>query len=252
MSDHDYRTALVTGASRGVGAATVRALAKRGYRVTALARDPEALEILAQETGCEVLPLDVTDQPAVAAALAVREVDVLVNNAGMISAVKPFVELSMEDVNRQISVNLLGLIAVTHALLPGMVARRRGHLFTVTSLIGLSPFPNASIYAAAKAGVHAFGEVLRLELAGSNVRLTEIAPGRIETEIYLEAMGGDQRRLQENLFQRYRALQPEDVAAAIVAALALPPQADASLIVLSPTDQAVGGSVYAERRDRDA
>jgi len=248
MSRRDYSTALVTGASRGVGAEIVRALARRGYRVTAVARDAEALDALAEETGCQPLPLDLADGDAVARALVGREIDVVVNNAGMIAKVAPFIEQEMEDVDRLIALNLRAAMAVTHALLPGMVERGRGHLFLITSQIGHYALPNVGVYAATKAALHAFGEGLRLELAGSGVRLTEIAPGRIETGIYLEAMGGDVQRVKETLYERYRALQPEDVAEALIGALALPSRADASLILLSPTDQATGGSVYAERK----
>ncbi len=247
MTDHGYKTALVTGASRGIGAAMVRDLRRRGYEVTAAARDAEALSHLARETGCRPLPLDITDGAAVEAALAGLDIDVLVNNAGIVTAVKPFIQCSMADVDRQIAVNLRGLLAVTHALLPGMVARGRGHLFMLTSLIALHPFPNATIYAATKAGVHAFAQGLRLELAGSGVRVSEIAPGRVDTGIYLEAFSGDGDALRDKLFSPFRTLKPDNVSAALLAALALPLHVDANLIELSPSDQAVGGSVFAER-----
>jgi NADP-dependent 3-hydroxy acid dehydrogenase YdfG len=130
-----------------------------------------------------------------------------------------------------------------------MIERGRGHLVFVTSLIALHPFPNVAIYAATKAGLHGFAQTLRMELAGTGIRVSEIAPGRVETDIWLEAMGGDEAAI-DRIFGPYRALQPEEVAETILAVVNLPPHADATLVELSPTDQAVGGSIFAERRDR--
>lgn len=244
-----YRTALVTGASRGIGAEIVRALVAEGLEVWAMARPSEALDALAAETGCHALAADLNDAAATEAALAGLEIDVLVNNAGAASAVKPFAELTGEEVDAMLSLNLHAPLVVTRALLPGMIERSRGHIFAITSLLGPYAGPNVAVYCATKAGIRSFCACLRMELAGSGVRVTEIAPGRTETDIYLTAFKGDRATLNERLFARYRTLQPQDVAEALMGALRLPARADASIIELSPTDQATGGMVFAERRE---
>jgi 3-hydroxy acid dehydrogenase / malonic semialdehyde reductase len=247
----DRGLALVTGASRGIGAATVRALAEASFRVIAGARDRTALDRLAAEAGpamrIEAMTLDVTSDGDLAR-LDDLPVDLAVLNAGIISSTRPFHQQDMAEVDRQIAVNLRGAMAVTHRVLPGMIARRRGHLVFVTSMIALHPFPNVAIYAATKAGLHGFAQTLRMELAGTGIRVSEIAPGRVRTAIWHEALGGDQAAI-DRIFGPYRALLPEEVAETVMAIVNLPPQADATLVELSPTDQAVGGAVFAERRD---
>lgn len=243
----EYRTALVTGASRGIGAEIVRALVAEGLEVWAMARPSEALDALAAETGCHPLAADLNDAGATGAALAGLEIDVLVNNAGAISAVKPFADLTSQEADAMLSLNLHAPLTVTRALLPGMIARQRGHIFAITSLFGPYAGPNVAVYCATKAGIRSFFACLRMELVGSGVRVTEIAPGRTETDIYLAAFNGDRETLDEKLFAHYRALQPQDVAEALMGALRLPVRADASIIELSPTDQASGGMVFAER-----
>jgi 3-hydroxy acid dehydrogenase / malonic semialdehyde reductase len=243
--------ALVTGASRGIGAATVQALAAAGFRVIAGARDRAALDRLAAETPgtrIEPLTLDVTAD-ADLAGLDTLPIDLAVLNAGIMTSARAFHLQDMAEVDRQIAVNLRGAMAVTHRVLPGMIARGRGHLVFVTSLIALHPFPNVAIYAATKAGLHGFAQALRMDLAGTGIRVSEIAPGRVRTDTWREATGGNPAAI-ERIFGPYRALLPEEVAETILAVVDLPPHADASLVELSPTDQAVGGSVFAERRDR--
>ncbi|MEM8855375.1 MAG: SDR family oxidoreductase [Pseudomonadota bacterium] len=241
------QTALVTGASRGIGAATVRRLRADGHNVVAMARSQDALAALAEETGCEPLVCDLTDDGALDDALDGLRVDILVNNAGLITSAKPFAEQTVEDIDRQLTLNLRATLVLTQKVLPQMIARGSGHLVMVTSLIARHPFPNVTLYAATKGGMHAFAQTLRMELAGTGVRLTEVAPGRVETDIYLESQGGDRDKLS-GLFNDYEALQPDDVAAAIQASLNLPARASAAFMELSPTDQAVGGAVFAKRR----
>ena len=244
---HEYRKALVTGASRGVGAEVVKSLVADGLEVWALARPSQALQALAAKTGCHTVAVDLTDDREVTNALAGLDIDVLVNNAGAISAVKPFVDLSAAETDAMLSLNLRAPLRVTSALLPGMIARRRGHIFAITSLFGPYAGPNVAVYGATKAALRSFCACLRMELAGTGVRVTEIAPGRTETGIYLDAFGGDQEALDEKLFSRFRTLQPQDVAAALIATLKLPARADVNILELSPTDQAAGGMVFAKR-----
>ncbi len=243
----DYRTALVTGASRGVGAEIVRSLVAEGLDVWALARASDELDALAAETGCRAVAVDLNDDAATDAALTGLEIDVLVNNAGLISAVKPFVELTGAEADAMLNLNLRAPLRVTSKLLPGMISRRCGHIFAITSIFGPYSGPNMAVYCATKAAIRSFCACLRMDIAGTGIRVTEIAPGRTETGIYLDAFGGDQQALDDRLFTNYRTLQPQDVAQALIGAIRLPARADASIIELSPTDQAAGGMVFAER-----
>jgi NADP-dependent 3-hydroxy acid dehydrogenase YdfG len=241
-------SALVTGASRGVGAVLVRRLAELGLVVHAVARDAEALERLRAQTGCTVHALDLAD-PAALERLGALDVEVLVNNAGLIAGLGRLDRIAAADLDRMIDLNLRVPLHLARLLLPGMVARGCGHIVNVGSLVASSVFPGTAPYAAAKAGLSMAGKVLRYDLAGTGVRVTEVAPGRIETDIYVAAMGGDREQVREKLFGRHVALKPEDVAEAVVAAVTAPAHVDLSYVEIVPTDQAPGGAVYAERRD---
>jgi NADP-dependent 3-hydroxy acid dehydrogenase YdfG len=243
----DYRTAVVTGATRGIGAATVEQLAGRGLDVVAVGRSADALKDLASRFGCKTIALDIADVDAVTEALSPIEADIVVNNAGVMTQAAPFAELGLTELHRSIDVNLKGTLAVTRALLPGMIRRQRGHLFFITSMFGPYAAPNASVYAATKAGIRAFASCLRLELAGTRVRVTEIAPGRVHTGFFRPAFKDDDAAMEKTLFDEYAALNPEDVATALVGALSLPLHVDINRIEITSTDQAMGGIVYAKK-----
>jgi 3-hydroxy acid dehydrogenase/malonic semialdehyde reductase len=242
-----YRTALVTGASRGIGAAVARALHRQGLSVTAVARSTASLARIAAELGCEPLALDLADPAAVMQALTGREYDVVVCNAGTLPSAGPFHELALEHIVATVNVNLTGALAVARAVLPGMVRRRRGHLIMIGSMFGPNPVKDSSVYAASKAAIRAFCRSLRLDLVGTNVRVTEVAPGRVETEFFRDAMGGDMAKVRERLFTEYRSLQADDVAEAVLAALLVPAHVDVGLIEITSTDQALGGMSFAKR-----
>lgn len=240
-----YRTALVTGASRGIGREITRSLVREGLEVWGLARPSADLDALVAETGCHVLAVDLLDAGAVGRAIAGLRIDVLVNNAGMIPSVRPFVDCPVSELESMIDLNLRAPLTVTRALLPGMIERGCGHIFAITSLFGPYAGADVAVYGATKAALRSFCACLRAEIAGSGVRVTEIAPGRTRTGIYLDAFGGDAEALEQRLFRDRRALHPEDVAQALIAALRLPPRADASIIELAPTEQAAGGLAFA-------
>ncbi|MEZ5798551.1 MAG: SDR family oxidoreductase [Paracoccaceae bacterium] len=243
-----YRTAVVTGASRGIGAAIARALVAEGITVHALARDAAALEALARDLGPGLVPLvaDVRDLPAIEAALRGVEIDVLVNNAGGLETVRPLQDQAAGETAAVVELNLTAPLQLIRLVLPGMVARRRGHVFNITSTAAGAVFPGTAVYGAAKAGLSQAGRVLRHDLAGTGVRVTEIAPGRVETDIYLRAFGGDREALAQRMYTHQRPLRPEDVAATLMAALRLPAHVDLAEIIVSPTDQAAGGHVYGD------
>ncbi len=246
MSPIPYRNALVTGASRGIGAAICRSLREQGLVVYAVARNVEALEKLAAETGVKPLVADVCNVPPLLDAISGVGIDVLVNNAGGLESVRPLHQQTADEVIQSVSLNLTAPLLLMRAILPGMIARKRGHVFNITSSAAHSVFAGTAVYGAAKAGLSHAGKVLRYDLAGSNVRITEISPGRVETEFYLRAFGGNRESLQDKMYRTNRSLRPEDVAAAVVAALAMPARADLAHIDLAPTDQAPGGYAYGE------
>jgi len=242
----------VTGASRGIGAAIVEALAAEGFEVWAVARSAEALKELARRTGCRALPLDVTDTAALEAALGPLEIDVLVVNAGGVSALKPLHEMGRHELDAMLDLNVKAAFHTVRLALPGMVARRRGHLFLVSSIAAHNPYPAMAVYTASKAAIAMLACNLRLDLVGSGVRVTELAPGRVETDIYLAAMGGDRAAVHERLYRGFRALRPQEVARVVVDALRLPPHVDLARIDLVPTDQAFGGVKLAHLAEEPA
>lgn len=179
------RTALVTGGSRGIGRAIAERLAQGDYEVVVAARNRAELEetvatIVAAGGRARALVMDVSDPQSVAAALTGAEFDVLVNNAG-IGNLKPFMELTAADWQRMIDVNVNALYHVTHAVLPGMIARRSGHVCTIGSISGRSAFVGGSCYAATKAFVTAWAESLMLEVREHGVKVSVVMPGSVAT-----------------------------------------------------------------------
>jgi NADP-dependent 3-hydroxy acid dehydrogenase YdfG len=238
MAVSDYRTALVTGASSGIGEAAVRALAGRGLRVTAAARRADRLAALARATGCETLVLDVRDRDALHAALDGREIDVLVNNAGVGRGMTGLAETDADDIATALDTNVGGVLHALRALLPGMVARKCGHVVNIGSIAGMYPISSA-LYGASKGAVRLLSQNLRLELLGTGVRVTEICPGRVQTEFFEQAFGdGEVVRAKTSGFA---LLQPSDIADALMFALDAPWHVNVATIELLPTEQAPGG-----------
>ncbi|WGD28334.1 SDR family NAD(P)-dependent oxidoreductase [Ancylobacter sp. WKF20] len=248
----DHRTALVTGASRGIGAAIAAALVAEGLTVHALARDAAALGALADQLGPKLKPLpgDVRDLATIAIALDGAAIDVLVNNAGGLATVRPLHAQSAEETAEVIALNLTAPLQLIQLLLPGMIERRRGHIFNLTSTAASAVFPGTATYGATKAGMSQAGRILRHELAGTGVRLTEIAPGRVETDFYLKAFDNDRDVLRERMYTQQRPLRPQDIAEVLIGALRLPDHVDIAELIVSPSEQAPGGYVYPSAPER--
>ncbi len=240
MAGPDYKTALVTGASSGIGSACVRALRQQGLEVIALARREERLAELAEATGCTATVLDLRDTNAVYAKLGGLEVDVLVNNAGLGRGFEGFLKSSPTEIDEMIETNVTSAIHVVRAVAEGMADRKRGHIVNIGSIAGLYPvgFP---VYGATKGAIHLFAQHLRIDLKGAGVRLTEICPGRVATEFFDTAIKSDADR--QTFMSGFEALQPEDIADAIVYAISAPWRANVSMIELTPTEQSPGGMV---------
>lgn len=237
MALADYKTALVTGASAGIGAATVRSLTAKGIEVIAVARRADRLQELADETGATPLALDLRDTEALYAALEPLEVDILVNNAGLGRGMADFLQASPEDIDLTIDTNVAAFLHVTRAVAPGMAARKRGHIVNIGSVAGLYAL-QSPIYGASKGAVRLASQNLRLNLLGTGVRMTEICPGRVVTEFLVQAAGEEAAR---QTYGKFDELKPEDIADTIMFAVEAPWHVNLSTIEIVPTEQAFGG-----------
>ena len=246
MAFADYKTALVTGASSGIGAATVRRLCKAGLTVHALARDMVRLEALAQETGCVPHAMSVGDLDAIAALAGALAIDVLINNAGQ-SRGGDILSASAEDVDGLVDINLRAVLHMTRLFVPGMVARNRGHVVNITSIAAHNAFPGGNtMYHATKAGVHSLCQQLRIHLYGTAVRVTELSPARVETEVFGRLLG-DHAEAKRRFFDNYEALQPSDIADSIAFVVGAPARMDVTFMEVMPTMQVLGGLRFAEK-----
>ncbi|TKC81607.1 SDR family oxidoreductase [Trinickia terrae] len=240
MNATSYKTALVTGASSGIGRAIARRLVKEGLQVYALGRDAAALDALASECGATPIAADLKDTSPLADLFGRVEIDVVVNNAGLLPVIAKFADSSTADIDSMIDINLRAPLRLAHMALAGMLQRQRGHLFFVGSSAGRFPHPNTAVYGATKAAISLFCDSLRCDLLGSGVRVTEIAPGRVETSLYRTALG--EEGANQKLYAAYRSIQPGHIAELIATALSLPDYVDVSRMEVFPTDQAPGGS----------
>jgi 3-hydroxy acid dehydrogenase/malonic semialdehyde reductase len=246
MSSTKPGTVFITGASSGFGAAVARRFAAGGARVIAAARRTDRVRDLAAELGPLVLPLalDVRDRDAVAAAVAglpaeFSAVDLLVNNAGLALGLGPAQDADLDDWDQMIETNCKGLAYVTRAVLPGMVARGRGHVINLGSVAGSYPYPGGNVYGGTKAFVHQFSLDLRSDLHGTGVRVTCVEPGMADTEFSLVRFDGDQSKADST----YAGMQPltaDDIAESIHWAATLPAHVNVNTIELMPVAQSFG------------
>lgn len=242
------RTAVVTGASSGIGAATARRLAAEGFAVVVGARRVERLDRLAAEIGARAVRLDVTDPRSVAAlAEAVPDCAVLVNNAGGAVGVDPIASARPADWQRMYDVNVLGTLRVTAALLPAIRASGDGHVVLMGSTAGHVVYEGGGGYTAAKHAAAAFAETLRLELCGQPVRVTEIAPGMVATEEFsLNRFGGDAERAAAVYAGVRGPLVAEDIADCVAWVVTRPWHVNVDLLVVRPRAQAAQHKVHRE------
>ncbi|HVK28987.1 MAG TPA: SDR family NAD(P)-dependent oxidoreductase [Nocardioides sp.] len=241
------RIAVVTGASSGIGAATARHLAREGFEVVCAARRTDRIEALAAEIGGRAVACDVTDAGQVAAladAVGPR-LDVLVNNAGGAFGLSPVAEADVEDWRRMYDVNVLGLMQVTKALLPALVASGAGVIVNVGSLAGRRAYEGGAGYTAAKHGTKVVTETLRLELFDQPVRVCEVAPGMVQTEEFaLVRFGGDQERADAVYAGVAEPLVADDVADAITWVATRPAHVNIDELVIKPRAQAAPHKVH--------
>lgn len=244
-SMNEGKIAVVTGASSGIGAATAQALARAGYRLWLGARRLDRLREVAEPIGGTALPLDVTDAQSVAAFVGQLPpvVHLLVNNAGGALGLDRIEDASDETWRVMWETNVLGTLRMTRALLPALRESGDGHIVNIGSIAGFETYAGGAGYTGAKHAERALTRTLRLELLGQPVRVTDIAPGLVETEFSLVRFAGDAERAQGV----YRGLQPlaaGDIADCVVWAVTRPSHVNIDEIVVRPRDQATATAVF--------
>jgi 3-hydroxy acid dehydrogenase/malonic semialdehyde reductase len=253
--DITNRLALVTGASSGIGLACAEAFAAAGCRLMVTARRLDRLDQLADRLRAEhsvavvTAALDVRDRKAVegwASGLSEewRAIDILVNNAGLARGLEPVHDGDIADWEEMIDTNLKGLLYVTRAVLPGMVARGGGHVINIGSIAGHEVYPGGNVYCATKHAVAALNRALAIDTLGTGVRVSSVDPGMVDTEFSLVRFHGDAERAQ-GVYQGLEALHGRDVADAVLFCATRPPHANVREMVLMPTAQAA--AVYVHR-----
>lgn len=239
---------LVTGATSGFGLAIARRFVAEGHRVIAAGRRGERLAALVEELGAaRVHPvvLDVRDRNAVDAALAalpaeLAAIDLLVNNAGLAVGLEPAQRADIEAWERMVDTNVKGLMYVTRAVLPGMVARGRGHIVNLGSIAATYPYPGGNVYGATKAFVRQFSLNLRADLLGTRIRVTDVEPGMVGgTEFSAVRFDGDTHKAAK-LYEGADALTPEDIAETVHWVASLPERVNINAIELMPVTQSFG------------
>ena len=239
--------AFVTGASSGFGFAIAQKLVELGYNVIGMARREEHLNVLRKQLGERFLPLvfDITDTAEhLAAALSdlpeafdIRQIDVLVNNAGLALGLEPADQAKLEDWYTMVDTNIKGLLTVTHAMLPYMVAKKSGLVINIGSIAGTYPYPGGNVYGATKAFVKQFSLNLRADLAGTSVRVCNIEPGLCGgTEFSLVRFKGDEEKVK-SLYDKKNPILPEDIANTVAWVASQPAHININRIEMMPTSQ---------------
>ena len=257
MHELEDRLVFVTGASSGIGRSCAHAFARAGARLLLAARRLDRLQELARTlesehgTRSHVFQLDVREADAVDASLAAlpaewNAVDILVNNAGLARGLAPIPEGERSDWDEMIDTNVKGLLYVTHAIVPGMIERGRGHVINIGSIAGHEVYANGAVYCASKFAVRALTEGLRRDLHGKPVRVSSVDPGLVETEFSLVRFHGDAERARKP-YERTRPLTPDDVAECVLFCATRPPHVSVADLVLLAADQSSATTIH--RRD---
>ncbi len=232
------RVAVITGASGGIGAATAQALHTAGFSLVLGARREDKLREIAQPLGAKFMALDVTDADSVKRfCAAIPTAHILINNAGGAWGLDPIENAKDDDWERMYDTNVLGLMRMTRELLPKLEASGAGHVVNIGSIAGRDPYPNGAGYNAAKFAVKAITQVMRLEWVGRPIRITEIAPGMVETDFSRVRFSGDAERAAK-VYAGLTPLSAADVADCIAWAVTRPPHVNIDEMVVKPLAQA--------------
>ena len=246
--------AFITGASSGIGEACARKFAASGYTLLLNARNTTKLQALQQELqttyGIEVitLPFDVRDRKAAEAALhqlpaEYQAIDVLVNNAGLALGIDKEYEGTEENYDTMIETNITALLMITRLVVPGMIARGRGHIINIGSVAGDSAYPGGSVYCATKAAVKVLSDGLRMDLVDTPLRVTNVKPGLVETNFSVTRFGGDKERA-DKVYQGIKPLSGDDIADVVYYAASAPEHVQIAEVLVLATHQASGSLVY--------
>lgn len=254
MKDKQNKLAFITGASSGIGAACARKFAQHGLNLLLCARRAERVAKLAKELEhhyaikTHVLQLDVRRYPEVQQKIsslptAWQNIDILVNNAGLAAGLEKIHEANLDDWENMLDTNIKGLLYVSQIVLKNMLSRNHGHIINIGSVAGHEVYPKGSVYCASKHAVHALTQAFKMDLLGTNIRVSTVDPGMVETEFSLVRFKGDQERAK----QVYAGMQPltaEDIADAIYYCASRPAHVNILEMVILPTAQAAATQVY--------
>jgi NADP-dependent 3-hydroxy acid dehydrogenase YdfG len=253
----EYKVAVITGASTGIGKAIAESFAEKGIRLVLIARRKDKLEELGERLGgltkCLPVGCDVTDTKDLEKNIKslpeeFREVDILVNNAGLALGLDAVQNIDWKDWERMINTNCTALAFITHLLAGGMVKRNRGHIVNIGSIAGTYPYFGGNVYGATKAFVKQFSINLKTDLMGTAVRITNIEPGMVEgSEFSLVRFKGDSKKA-DKVYEGTKALGPEDIAKCVSWVVSLPPHVNINRIEVMPVAQAPAG-VTCHRKD---
>ncbi len=252
------KTALITGATSGLGRAIALRLAKEGYNVIITGRRKERLEELEKEIEVKYeskvysLCFDVRVYDEVKKSIESlpqewRTIDILVNNAGLAAGLAPIQEGEIADWEQMIDTNIKGLLYITRTVSPSMVSRKSGHVVNIGSVAGRGVYPNGAVYCATKYAVKALSEGMRMDFLPYNIRVTQISPGAVETEFSLVRFKGDQNRADQ-VYAGYENLVADDIADAVYYAVSQPPHVDIQDMLVMPTAQASGSMFHKEEK----
>ena len=240
------KTSIITGATAGIGEATAIEFAKLGYNLILTGRRKERLEKLKSELeskyaiSVSIHAFDIRQKVEVENfcrnEIGTRTIDVLVNNAGLASGLSPLHEGDVDDWEKMIDTNVKGLLYITREIAPRMVAARSGHIINVGSIAGIEVYPNGNVYCATKHAVHAISEGLRRELFDKGIKVTNIAPGLVETEFSIVRFHGDENRAK-NVYQGMEALTAKDIADCIAFTATRPKHVNVADMLILPTCQ---------------
>ncbi|ABK82797.1 SDR family NAD(P)-dependent oxidoreductase [Campylobacter fetus] len=242
-------TAFITGATSGFGEAVARILASEGYKLILLARRLDRLENLKKELkNVHIINADIRDKNAIFKAIdelpeQFRDIEILVNNAGLALGQERVLEANLDDFETMIDTNIKGLLYATKAVLPIMNRRKSGYIFNLGSVAGAWPYPGANVYGATKAFVKQFSLNLRNDVKGSNIRVTEIAPGIAKTEFSVVRFKGDEDK-SDSVYNSTQYLKAEDIAKIVLDCINLPKHVNINTLEVMPTTQSWAGFFF--------